>query len=147
MSPLVLITELSVQGALGAPQPSFQIDSQCNYSKADSFVSLLFNPVSSVSSKVPVNFLLNTVGNSPTFYNHYLLKYKCQDGNIYLFSSLLILLTLKNAWFKVGIQQMFVKRMYCFICPLLNGKLCLTSNQVVKWWEKTVDERKGIGNE
>lgn len=80
MSPLVLVTELSVQGALGAPQPSFQIDSQCNYSKADSFVSLLFNTVSSVSSKVPVNSLLNTVGNSPTFYNHYLLKYKCQDG-------------------------------------------------------------------
>ena len=33
-----------------------------------------------MSSKVPVNSLLNTVGNSPTFYNHYLLKYKYQDG-------------------------------------------------------------------
>lgn len=63
-----------------------------------------------MSSKVPVTSLPNTVGNSPTFYNHYLLKYKCQDGkDLCLFSSLLILLTLKNAWFKVGIQQIFVK--------------------------------------
>lgn len=144
MSPLVLITELSAQGAFGAPQPSFQIDSQCNYSKADSFVSLclilyLLCSASEFSSwtlwVILQHFTIITCLNMSGW--QYLSIFFTADSS-----------DLEECLIQSGHSTNVCKmNVLGFICPLLNGKLCLTSNQVVKWWEKTVDERKGIGNE